>query len=289
MTPETITLANSQLSVEVAMLGAELMRLRDAKGRDFLWDGDATWWASRAPMMFPMAGGALDGRIKVGGQCYPLPQHGFARLSQFEIVEASPTRARLRLRDSDATRAAYPFPFQLDVEFTLAEASLAIVATVSNPGKTELPFSFGYHPAFRWPLPGASGPHVVEFKQKETAPIHKPVVGNLLSRESFANPFADGPVEMAPELFDGGALIFTELKSRHVTFRAGAASVEIAFPEMPYFVLWTKPGAPFLCLEPWQGFGAPEGFDDEFADRPGVVTVAPGASRSFPITIAVNA
>ena len=289
MADETITLANGALSVEIATLGAELIRLTDIKGRDFLWSGDAAWWSGRAPLLFPMVGAALGNRIKVDGQYFPLPQHGFARRSQFEVVEAGGIRAQLRLGDSGATRAVYPFSFQLDVEFKLDDATLAIVATVSNPGAAELPFSFGYHPAFCWPLPGASGLHAVEFESTEAAPIHRPVDGGLLSRETYANPFADGALEMAPALFEGGALIFTDLKSRRVKFRGGAASVEVAFPEMPNFGLWTKPGAPFLCLEPWQGFSAPEGFDDEFAKRPGVVALAPGASRTFAITIAVSA
>jgi galactose mutarotase-like enzyme len=57
---------------------------------------------------------------------------------------------------------------------------------------------------------------------------------------------------------------------------------------MPHFGLWTKPGAPFLCLEPWQGFAAPVDFDGEFRDRPGVLTLAPGEMRRFVMDITIK-
>lgn len=285
---ETVALERAGARVEIATLGAELRRWRDSAGRDWLWDGDAAWWNGRAPLLFPMVGRAMGDLIRLNGAAYPLPQHGFARRQPFSVVAAQAAKATLRLEDNEATRAVYPFAFRLDVEFALGDDALAIVATVSNPGETPLPFGFGYHPAFRWPLPGAKGPHRVAFEKPERAPIHRPVDG-LLSRESYANPFANGPALIEPELFADGALVFTELASRRVAFGpAEGPSVEVAFPAMPHFGLWTKPGAPYLCLEPWQGYAAPEGFDDDFAARPGNVALAPGERRDFAMTITLR-
>ncbi|MGO8739064.1 aldose epimerase family protein [Rhodoblastus sp.] len=86
MTAETIALANDYIAVEIAALGAELRRLRDKAGRDFLWSGDPQYWNGRAPLLFPMVGRAAGDHIKIGGKSFPLPQHGFARRSQFETV-----------------------------------------------------------------------------------------------------------------------------------------------------------------------------------------------------------
>jgi len=63
----------------------------------FLWSGDPTFWKGRAPLLFPMVGRASGDHIRVNGSLYPLPQHGFARISPFELVEATATRCTLRL------------------------------------------------------------------------------------------------------------------------------------------------------------------------------------------------
>jgi len=283
-----IRLANADLAVEIAPLGAELIRVADAEGREYLWNGDPQWWRGRAPLLFPMVGRALGDRIKVDGRYYPMPQHGFARRSTFEIAEKTATRAHFRLTDSEATRAAYPFAFQLDVAYELIGATLRTMATVLNTGEAPLPCAFGYHPALRWPLPGAGGPHEVVFEKPEPAPIRKPV-NEMLSRETFANPFTSGRAIVKPEMFAGGALVFDRIESRSVSFRAvDGPAMRLDFPKLPHFALWTKPGAPYLCLEPWQGFSAPEGFDGEFSERPGVVAIAPGASRDFPLDIVIE-
>jgi hypothetical protein len=60
------------------------------------------------------------------------------------------------LSDSEATRAVYPFAFRLALAFRVTEARLHVAATVTNAGDHDMPFSFGYHPAFAWPLPGGA-------------------------------------------------------------------------------------------------------------------------------------
>ena len=51
--------------------------------------------------------------------------------------------------------------------------------------------------------------------------------------------------------------------------------------------LWQKPGAAFLCIEPWQGHSDPVGFAGGLRDKPGIVQLAAGASRSFRMDVTV--
>jgi galactose mutarotase-like enzyme len=285
VTPETLTVANAHLCAEIALQGAELVRLGNSSGVDFLWNGDPQFWAGRAPLLFPMVGRAAGDQIKVDGRHHALPQHGFARRCRFELVSAAPSRCVLRLRANDETRAAFPFAFRLDVAYELRDSTLVIAAEAFNEGDVALPCAFGFHPAFRWPLPGGEGAHEIVFDQEETAPIRL-LADGLLAPEDHPNPIAGRRLPLDPALFERGALIFDRLASRRACFRAERGpSVAISFKDMPHFGLWTKPGAPFLCLEPWQGFAAPQGFDGEFAARPGVVLIAPGASRVFTMEI----
>ena len=46
--------------------------------------------------------------------------------------------------------------------------------------------------------------------------------------------------------------------------------------------IWSKPtGAPFLCIEPWYSMASPAGWQGEIAEKPGILTLAPGESRDF--------
>ncbi|TIP33844.1 MAG: aldose 1-epimerase family protein, partial [Mesorhizobium sp.] len=52
---------------------------------------------------------------------------------------------------------------------------------------------------------------------------------------------------------------------------------------------WSKPGgAPFLCIEPWHGIASPADFDGEFADKPGVMLIEPGARRVLSYRIGLS-
>lgn len=289
MSEAPISLTNDALGVEISLIGAELIALRDARGRDMLWSGDPAFWSGRAPLLFPMVGRAAGDRIRIDGVDYPLPQHGFARRSRFTLVEAEQSRALLRLEDDAETREKFPFHFRLDVEFALDGATLAIDARVENRDSRAMPCAFGFHPAFRWPLPGATGAHDLSFEQQESAPFYL-LDDGLLAPEPHPCPIENRKLALTPDMFERGALVFQALNSREVSLQApGAPKITVGFAGLPHFGLWSKPGAPFVCLEPWQGYAAPKDFDGEFSQRPGVVTLAPGAAKNFAMTIAISA
>jgi galactose mutarotase-like enzyme len=68
----------------------------------------------------------------------------------------------------------------------------------------------------------------------------------------------------------------------------GGPHLDIAFPDTPYLGIWTKPGAGYLCIEPWAGFADPDGYAGEFRDKPGVIDIAPGAERTFRMNVSVR-
>jgi hypothetical protein len=73
-------------------------------------------------------------------------------------ANVAPQRCARRLEPNPDTRARYPFEFRLDVSYALASDRLTIRAVVANLGSRPMPASFGFDPAFRWPLtPGAAG------------------------------------------------------------------------------------------------------------------------------------
>ena len=284
-----IRLSSRDLSVEIDPLGAQLSRLADAGGRDLLWDGDPSVWTGRAPLLFPIVGTLAGGVYRLGAREYALPRHGFGRVSVFTLVHSDPGSAVLRLSASETTRKVYPFEFELDMHFALSGPTLAITAWVRNRGPVDLPASFGYHPGFRWPLPYGEPreAHFLDFASNEGGAVRRIDAMGLVAPEPHATPIVGRHLALRDELFAEDVMILDPVRSRFLTYGAARGPrLRVSFPDAAYLGLWTKPGAPFVCIEPWQGIADPSGYCGDFTAKPGVFLVPPGAEH--PVRMAVS-
>lgn len=287
-----VEIASEGLSARINPFGAELSSLTDAAGREYMTDADPAFWTGRAPLLFPIVGALVDDTLHVDGQAYTMPKHGFARRSAFRLIEQASDRAVFRLQDNAETLASYPFAFTLDMAFTLSGMTLEMAATIHNTGDTPLPFSFGYHPAFAWPLPGGAdkAAHRIVFAHNEPQPIRQIEKGSgLMKAEGVPTPVQGRELALDPELFRADALIWSDLNSRRLSYGAeGGAWLDVAFPDTPMLGIWQVPGARYICIEPWQGHADPIGYSGEFRDKPGVQVLPQGASRSFRMDVTVR-
>lgn len=285
-----ITIASDQLTARINPLGAELWSLTDTAGREYMTDADPAFWTGHAPLLFPIVGALNGGRYRLDGREYALAKHGFARTSLFTCVEAGEAGALFRLSDSDESRHAYPFSFELLMGFRLRGRTLEMKATVRNTGDTALSFSFGFHPAFAWPLPGGDkAAHRVTFAEPEPQPIRCIDATGLVFPEPAPTPVEGCTFTPGAALFEADALIWDSLHSRTLSFGVeGGPSLDIAFPDTPMLGIWQKPGANYLCIEPWQGIADPQGFDGDFRDKPGVIALSPGSERSFRMDVTAH-
>ncbi|MEN3745899.1 aldose 1-epimerase family protein [Sphingomonas sp. HF-S3] len=286
-----IEIANGRLTACINPLGAELSSLTDADGHQLMTDANPIYWSGRAPLLFPIVGRLMDDRYRVNGREFALPQHGFARRQPFVLVEQSDSSARFRLTDSEATRAVYPFAFTLDAVFTLDDATLSIDITVTNSGDVPMPASFGFHPAFAWPLPwgGAKEDHRITFAADEPGELSAIVKGGWIAPEGWPSPLDGRVLHLDDALFERDALIWNPVVSQSVRYDAGQGpALEVGFPDTPALGIWTKPGAHFVCIEPWHGIADPIGFDGEIWDKPGMLRFEPGQSRSFTMRVTLR-
>lgn len=271
-----IRIASPALTAEIDPAGAELSLLRDAAGQDFLWDAGPAW-PRHSPVLFPIVGKLAGDAYRHAGRTYPLLQHGFARDRDFTLTDHAGHRCSFRLEDDAATQAIYPFRFALEIHYAIEGSRLRVDYRLSNPGAGSLPASLGAHPAFRWPLPGGDGaPHAILFEAPEPAHVRRLAQG-LLRREPEASPVEGRRLILTPELFDADALILDGIASRRLDYgAAGGPRLRFGFHGFDVLGLWSRPGAGFLCIEPWSGFHSPEGWEGELADKPGMLAIPPG-------------
>lgn len=292
MADDLISISSGALTARINPLGAELTSLTDVAGAEYMTDADPAFWTGHAPVLFPIVGGLVDDTYRVDEQSYHLPRHGFARRSRFDVLAVEDDFAVFGLSDSEETRAVYPFAFRLALAFRVTEARLHVAATVTNAGDHDMPFSFGYHPAFAWPLPGgaAKEAHRIVFARNEPAPVRRVSKAGQVVPENQASPVVGRELALSPALFEDDAVIWDQMASRSLSYGAdGGAWLDISYPDTPYLGLWQVPGAHYLCIEPWAGHADPEGFSGDFAQKPGIDTLEPGQSHSFRMDVSLRA
>lgn len=286
------TLENDQLRVSVRAQGAELTSLlHKASGIEYLWQADPAVWPWHGPNLFPVVGGCLNNQLLVSGQAYPMERHGFARRSTFETTESSDTHAVFTLRASDATRAVYPYDFLFQILYELDGSRLTVTYRVVNEDKLTVFFSVGAHPAFAVPfrLEDAYEDYFIEFEQEEPMATHRLSAGGYFTGETEPVKTEGKRLPLTKHLFDQDALVFKNIQSRRVAIRSHKHdhAITVEFPAFPYLGLWAKPGASFVCIEPWLGCADTEGKPVSIEQKELIQHVVPGNvfDASFTITI----
>ena len=268
--------------------GGELASLRDGGGREYIWEGDPAFWSGQNPILFPIVGSLLNGKIQINGTTYEMGRHGFARGMEFAPVEQGEDFVALELRETEETLACYPFPFSLRVTHRLLEDGFSTTFSVQNTGGSPMPFCIGGHTAIRIPEGERFEDFHLLFDQAETADSHLLSPQGIILHDGRKT-MLDGTGTLALDYQDFAqmdTLIFSMLRSGNVSLfnRKTGRSVGLDFHEFPMVAFWTKPGAPFLCMEPWLGCAAWDNESGRFEDKLFCATLQPGEVKELAYT-----
>ncbi len=286
------TIKNEFLSVTAQTFGAELMSIKNLKNdTEYLWQGDAKYWEDRAPNVFPVCGRLTDNKYTYRGKTYSMQRHGFARTSEFELLEKTENSLTFILRANEQTRECYPFEFEYTITYILDKNTLKTVYWAKNFGKNTMYCAFGGHPAFNVPL-GSDGDfedYYIEFKNGSTQT--ELLFKDFLFTGNFAPFKVDGNcLNLKRDFFihdahfileDGGKCALKSKKSDK--------SITVTYPQMKYLALWHTFDlpAPFLCIEPWTSIHSYYGKIDDLETKLDMFSLEANEEKSvsFDITI----
>lgn len=282
---------NDLLSVEIALAGAELKTIYHKKKKsEYLWQGSNEWWPRRAPVLFPIVGKLNNNAYTANGTTFSLAQHGFARDKEFSVYEKSEDAIVFILQSDDALLKIYPYPFTLKVSYTLKKTTLHVGYEVENLSRQLMYFSIGAHPGFNCPLSNHEvfSDYYLEFEKAET--LDRYLLDEGLFNGRTERVLTDERIlNLNYELFIKDAIVFKNLQSSFLLLKSKSSDycLQFKFAEFPYLGIWTKPGAPFLCIEPWCGIADQKEFHGELKDKEGIITLTAGEvfSKSFAVTI----
>ena len=274
-------LENDFLKVEISTKGAQLSSVYNKAAQlEHLWQADASVWGWHAPNLFPVVGGLINDELLVDGKAYHMARHGFARQSEFILLESDDVHAVYSLPYCEKTLAVYPYKFDFHILYTLIDNALRITYKLINHDKKDIYFSVGGHPAFNVPFNKGENyeDYYLEFETEEKLETH------LLSKEGFFNgeehpvPSPNNKLYLTRDMFYADALVFKNLKSREVCIKSDKhnVSLSVEFPHFNYLGVWAKGGGDFVCIEPWLGCADTEGKHVEISQKEAIQKLKPG-------------
>lgn len=269
---EKYTIHNDSLTVTIKRTGAELCSVKDTSGFEYMWQaGDV--WPRHAPNLFPIVGSLLDHEYTYDGKNYALSHHGFARNLDFDMLHQSEHSIAFVLTHNEETLKGYPFRFTLLITYTLLDNSLEQRFRVINDDTKSIPVSFGGHPAFN---ASPVSDYTIVFSEREDVKSNQLSGPYINSQE--VNIIEGDTIKLDDNTFNNDALIFQGLKSKEVSLVNAASNhkVTMDISDFPYLGIWAKPGAPYVCLEPWQGLADYEKHNKKIEDKKGIVALGAG-------------
>jgi galactose mutarotase-like enzyme len=266
-----ITLSNSQISVEIKTLGAELCSIKNKLNREFMWEGNPNFWGKHSPILFPIVGTLKNNTFYHNNTKYTLTRHGFARDMDFELIEKTEDSATFSIQSNSETLLNYPFEFELQMQYTLINTTVELDYKVVNKDNSEIPFSIGAHPAFA--LPSNFENYSLDFEKVE--PLEYTLLENDLVSQQIEKIHTDtNRVPLTYELFKRDALIFKKLQSNSLSIiEKGKPILKVHFEDFPSLGIWTKVGAPFICIEPWFGYSDTTESNGNIFEKEGVIVL----------------
>lgn len=271
---------NEWLKVGVKEFGCELTSVKSKKtGFEYLWQGDEKFWTGQSPILFPIVGRLIDDKYTLDGEEYEMPKHGFARKLKWDFLGGNESSMKFILSDSDDTFRIYPYHFDLVVTFSVEGNVLKVSHDIINKNDGTLLFSLGAHPAFNCEI----GDKLV-FSEKETLSTVKiDLVNSLRLPETYPVLKDETDIVITKDIFNEDALIFSGVKSDFITLMSDnhERTVKFNLGSAPWLGIWAKPGAPYVCIEPWCGVNDSHVKKADFSQKDGINAIGKGESWNF--------
>ena len=264
------SIKNEYLELVVSSHGAEMQSLTSCKGLNYARDIDE-YWNRHAPLLFPIVGKLRDLKTNINGKEYHMNQHGFLRDQEFDLYEKKDNELTLINKYSSDTLKMYPFKYNVYVTYKLEGKKVDTIFKVVNCDTNEMVFNYGGHPGFRCPLYQGESfeDYTIEFEKEEN--FDAPTVNLENGTLNYDKTVPYRAIKKLPlnySYFEIDAICIPDIKSKSVKLvNKDNKGIKFDFNDFPMLAIWTKPNAPFVCLEPWIGHADMYNSNYEFKDK----------------------
>lgn len=284
---------NDKLCVAISPKGAELQSIKDANGKEYLWQADPRFWERHSPILFPIVGSLWNGRCHINGKTYEMGRHGFVRDCNFELVGKGESKAVFAFSNNSETLKRYPYQFNLAISYKLDDNQIHVTWHVENTDDKTIYFQIGGHPAFNLPDLQPEEPIHGRLRFDCNNPIRRfaTVKGCLDCARHETVETQNGVWNFDDSSFNNDAIVFDHSQLRRIELLNAAGETEVSVDfKAPAVGVWTPHGknAPFICIEPWYGVADVAEFEGDIRDRYLMNQLLPGASFMAQYTITIG-
>jgi len=239
------------LEIKAKPEGAELTSIiKD--GVEKLHDGKE-FWNRQSPILFPIVGKLKDNKAIIDDKVYEMGQHGFARDMKFETVKDETNAKEYTLISNEETLKKYPYQFKLTVKYHIKDNTLTVSYEVENKDTKNIFFGIGAHPAFKCDY--STEKYYLEFEKEENEIGILQLEDGLISKARLKEEVIDdNKIYLTQNIFEKDAIIMQNIQSNKIFLKEKNKEepiLEFDFTGFPYLAIWSKKGAPFVCIEPW--------------------------------------
>ena len=156
--------------------------------------------------------------------------------------------------------------------------------TVTNISDSVMYYSFGAHPAFNCEI----GDYL-EFNKDTVLTTERIDHDSILIEEKFPVDMNDNKVIITKDIFNDDALILSNYNSDIVTLKSNNHNRQIKFNfKSPLLGVWAKPGAPYVCIEPWWGVNDNYDKKDDLSQKRDIMALEPSKSEKFSWSVEIT-
>ncbi len=278
-----VVLKNNILTVEIDLIGAEIRRV--LKGNeDCMWSGNPEYWSGVSPLLFPICSGLPEDKYTYNGKTYDMPKHGFVKKALFEAETVAEDTATFLFKSNEETLKCFPWEFELRVRYSLNGSQIKVEYIVLNKSNDTMYYSIGSHESYS--CPEGIEKYDVVFEKEEALKTYL-LDGTVLSGETETVLDGGNVLALDEKYFSVDALIFKNVKSRAASLvnRETGKTATVCFPGAEYLLLWHPVGAPFMCIEPWEGICATKGDSIDITEKEGIMSLESGKEKVHTHTV----
>lgn len=269
---------NEKIKIGVKTAGAELTSFVSKESNiEYLWQGNPDVWYGQSPVLFPIIGRVLDDKYYLDGKEFTMPKHGLFRKREAVLIEKKDNSMTFMQKADDETKKVFPYEFEVYVIFELIDKFLKVTHKVVNKSADVMYFSIGGHPGFNCEI----GDYLL-FDKNETLDTVEIDTECLRTGKTIPVLNNDNKIVITKDIFNNDALIFTDMRSNHITLASDnhARKVIFDYSDCSYLGIWAKPGAPYVCIEPWWGVNDSHERKSDFSQKDAIISLESGNTYS---------